>query len=326
MLLRVPEVMAPRLSEIAQRWDEGGELRVREEDNAWLIELPRRPVRYDPGKAVNVAAVPHRSPFRYPGGKTWLVPQLRCWLLSKDKSPSRFVEPFAGGAIASMTAGFERLARHVVFGEMDPAVSAVWRVVLNGGAEWLARRILNFKVTLDEVRDVLERTPRDLRAHSFQTLVRNRMQRGGIMAKGAGLVKTGENGKGLLSRWYPETLARRIREINERKDRFTFLADDGFKLLEEYAGDSEAVFYLDPPYTVAARRLYAHWELDHNRLFTLAASLRGDFLMSYDDTPEVRKMADAHGFEVRAIAMKNTHHSQQRELLIGRDLAWVGAL
>lgn len=28
-------------------------------------------------KIVNVASVPFRSPFRYPGGKTWLVPQIR---------------------------------------------------------------------------------------------------------------------------------------------------------------------------------------------------------------------------------------------------------
>ena len=27
--------------------------------------------------SVNVASVPQRSPFRYPGGKTWLVPQVR---------------------------------------------------------------------------------------------------------------------------------------------------------------------------------------------------------------------------------------------------------
>ena len=26
---------------------------------------------------INVASVPHRSPFRYPGGKTWLVPHVR---------------------------------------------------------------------------------------------------------------------------------------------------------------------------------------------------------------------------------------------------------
>jgi DNA adenine methylase len=30
-----------------------------------------------PNKIVNVASVPQRSPFRYPGGKTWLVPIVR---------------------------------------------------------------------------------------------------------------------------------------------------------------------------------------------------------------------------------------------------------
>ena len=46
---------------------------------------------------VNVASVPHRSPFRYPGGKTWLVPRVREWLASLPQRPALFVEPFAGG-------------------------------------------------------------------------------------------------------------------------------------------------------------------------------------------------------------------------------------
>jgi DNA adenine methylase len=29
---------------------------------------------------INVASVPKRSPFRYPGGKTWLIPTVRNWL------------------------------------------------------------------------------------------------------------------------------------------------------------------------------------------------------------------------------------------------------
>jgi DNA adenine methylase len=322
-VVRVPKVMATRLLEIARRWDEAGDLRVREEDGVMLIETPRKPVKYDTKKQVNVATVPQRSPFRYPGGKTWLVPQLRCWLLSKRSIPARFIEPFAGGAIASMTVGFERLAKHVIFAEVDAAVAAVWRVVLNGEAEWLARRILSFQVTAQNVERTLEVKPESLREQAFQTVLRNRMQRGGIMAKGAGLIKVGENGKGLLSRWYAQTLATRIREINRRKDRFSFLAADGFALISEHLSDKEAVFYFDPPYTVAARRLYSHWDVDHARLFALAADVKGDFLMSYDDTDEVRELAKKHGFSVRQIAMKNTHHTEQRELLIGRDLSWV---
>ena len=33
-------------------------------------------------RVVNVASVPQRSPFRYPGGNTWLVPYVRLWLSS----------------------------------------------------------------------------------------------------------------------------------------------------------------------------------------------------------------------------------------------------
>ena len=52
---------------------------------------------------VNVASVPHRSPFRYPGGKTWLVPRVRQWLASIER-PHELIEPFAGGAIVGLSA------------------------------------------------------------------------------------------------------------------------------------------------------------------------------------------------------------------------------
>jgi len=143
------------------------------------------------------------------------------------------------------------------------------------------------------------------------------------MAPGAGLVKTGEKGRGLRSRWYPETLARRIREINRLKDRLTFVDSDGFALIEEYKADEDTAFYIDPPYTLAARRLYTKWQIDHTRLFAAMHGIKGDFLMSYDNTAEVSELAKQHDFETRAIAMKNTHHAKMTELLIGKDLSWL---
>lgn len=70
-------------------------------------------------KIVNVASLPQRSPFRYPGGKTWLVPYIRAWLKSLSRPPDTLIEPFAGGGIVSLTVGFENLAERVEMIELD---------------------------------------------------------------------------------------------------------------------------------------------------------------------------------------------------------------
>lgn len=168
-----------------------------------------------------------------------------------------------------------------------------------------------------------DKPARDTRELAFQTILHNRVQRGGILAPGAGLVITGENGRGIRSRWYPETLARRIHAINAIRDRFTFVRGDTFSLIQEHQDDDDAVFYIDPPYILAARRLYTEWDIDHERLFKLLSRVKGGFLMSYDNTPEVRHLAKRFNFETRQIAMKNTHHAKMTELLIGRDLSWA---
>jgi DNA adenine methylase len=323
-VIRVPEQFAGDLLKIAREVDARGGYCLHEDSDTLVLEMtPLKKVRYSANTPINVASIPQRSPFRYPGGKTWLIPYLRDWLAAKQRQPLRLVEPFAGGAIVSLTAGFENLARHVVFSELDPGVAAVWKVVLNGHAEWLANEILKFQLTEAEARKVLSQsmtTPRDL---AFQTILKNRVQRGGIMAHGAGLVKTGENGRGITSRWYPATLARRIREINMSKDKFTFVEADAFDVIKRFRDDEETCFYIDPPYTVAARRLYTVWQVDHARLFREMQKCRGDFLMSYDNTTEIVGLAEKFGFQTRPVAMKNTHHAKMTELLIGRDLSWL---
>src|SRR5437763_455158 len=92
-------------------------------------------------QVVNVASVPQRSPFRYPGGKTWLIPRIRQWLFSRPECPAQLIEPFAGGGIVGLTVAFEELADHVVMVEKDDQVAAVWETILNGGNRRLADRI-----------------------------------------------------------------------------------------------------------------------------------------------------------------------------------------
>lgn len=289
-------------------------------------------------QVINVASVPQRSPFRYPGGKTWLVPRIRRWLDANVRAryglqPAKaieFVEVFAGGGIVSLTVAAERLADHVTMVELDPDVSAVWSTALDpDGAEWLAQRIIEFDLTLAHVRETLSQAPLVLREHAFQTILKNRVYHGGILAPGSGLIKQGEAGRGLASRWYPQTLARRIRQIAALHDRITFIQGDGLTVMADWVERTDVALFLDPPYTVrgrgkrAGKRLYTYCDLDHERLFDLAAQSQGDILMTYDDAPEVRQLACDHGFDARAILMKNTHHAKMSELLVGRNLAWA---
>jgi DNA adenine methylase len=70
-------------------------------------------------------------------------------------------------------------------------------------------------------------------------------------------------------------------------------------------------------------RLYNHCELDHDKLFTACEKLAGSFLMTYDNAEEVKALARKHGFQMKPIAMKNTHHAEMTELVIGRDLSFL---
>ena len=211
--------------------------------------------------------------------------------------------------------------------ELDRDVAAVWRVCLGDGAEWLARRILDFELSPDNVQAVIEEENLPLEAHAFKTILRNRVNHGGILAPGSGVLKRGETGKGLASRWYPETLAKRIRHISSLRERIDFVQGDGVAVLEHRSQDADAVFFIDPPYTAggkrAGSRLYTHFELDHARLFEVTAAVAGDFLMTYDNAAEICDLAEQHEFDREPIAMKNTHHAEMTELLIGRSLGWV---
>lgn len=271
----------------------------------------------------NVAQVKQLSPFRYPGGKTWLVPEVRKWLLSTNTKHPIFVEPFAGGAMAGLTIAAEGLADHVYLCELDDDVAAVWQTIFEGSeldVNWLCKRIVDFQVTLDNVKDVLSGEPSNTKTKAFRTIVKNRMQRGGIMAPGAGLVKAGENGRGLMSRWYPATLANRIQTLRLIRDRVTFAQCDAFDFIEPFSCNPDVFFFVDPPYTAggksAGSRLYTHSTLDHSRLFQEMAATDGSVMLTYDDALEVRELAAQYGFRVEEVPMKNTHHTVIRELLV----------
>jgi len=211
--------------------------------------------------------------------------------------------------------------------ELDDDIAAVWQSVIDGHAEWIANKILSFELTKESVLHEISKSNVSIRGKAFQTILKNRTFHGGILAEGSGLLKYGENGKGIRSRWYPTTLAKRFMNLNLVLDKMSFSKRDGLEVIQEYSQRRDVVFFIDPPYTAggkkAGKRLYRHFSLDHDNLFKLCESIKGDFLMTYDNADEVKVMARRHGFQMRLIPMSNTHHATVEELVIGRDLSWM---
>lgn len=271
---------------------------------------------------INVASVPQRSPFRYPGGKTWLIPTVRQWLKQEKKIAKELIEPFAGGGIVSLTTAFENLADHITMVEMDEEIAAVWEVILNGKNKWLAEKIYSYDLTHANVKTEFENPNKEIQDIAFCTILKNRVFHGGIIAKGSGMLKHGENGKGINSRWYPKTLRDRILAIGYVKNKINFIHGDAFEVLEQNLNNKSAYFFIDPPYTIAGKRLYTHFNIDHEKLFELTAQLQGKFMLTYDDTEEIRQLAKKYNLQYRTIPMKTTLHIEKNEIIISDNFSW----
>ena len=263
------------------------------------------------------------SPFRYPGGKSWFIKTALKWLENQTDRPQLLVEPFAGGACISLAAVESGLVHKAEFAEIDQNVSATWEVILNGEAKWLASKISNFKLTRKNVKKHLAKPTVSLRHRAFQCLLRNRTSRGGLLTKGAGLIRDGEDGRGLHSRWYRDTLVARVKKIAALNKKIRFMHGDGFDLIKKYKNKRQSIFFVDPPYTKAACRLYTHWKINHEKLFSLLSQVKGAVLMTYDDTAEIRNLATKYGFQIKRISMTTTHHRKKRELMISKSFSWI---
>src|SRR6267143_1677915 len=113
------------------------------------------------------------SPFRYPGGKSWLRRKVLDWILTGDR-PELFLEPFAGGASVSLAVAELNAADHVLIVERDPEVASVWRVLLSSDWHKLVRAVRHFKISRKSVENVLEKRGSDPIETAFRCLLKNR--------------------------------------------------------------------------------------------------------------------------------------------------------
>jgi DNA adenine methylase len=236
------------------------------------------------------------SPLRYPGGKSQLAPFVVELLRTNNLFDCTYAEPFAGGAGIAWTLLLSGYVSEVWINDFDPAIHAFWHAVLND-TDALCDRIEQTPVTMDEwhrQRAVQSQASPTLLDLGYSTFFLNRTNRSGILKGGVigGLQQTGDY---LIDcRFNKRDLVAKIRRIAIYRDQVRLTRMDAEQLIrrEFKKLPPHALVNVDPPYYRRGPELYCSFyeHRDHAMLAEAVRGIKQPWMLTYDDTPEIRLM------------------------------------
>lgn len=257
------------------------------------------------------------SPLRYPGGKARMAAFLG-EVYDQQIGPMDieiWMEPFAGGAGVGLTLLDQKLVEEVWLAEMNPALAAFWRAVVDQGdqladqVEHLTPNLALWQASTDLLKAAADGDQLDDLQLGLAAFIVNRCSRSGIVNHRAGPIggKRQDGRWTVASRFNAGDLADRIRHIHEMPGRIRVIEEDGIEHIAELndsgIGD-ELMLFVDPPYIREGNRLYANGmsAADHQRLADALNSCQTPWLLTYDDEPTVANDLYPHrrilGYEI----------------------------
>lgn len=238
-----------------------------------------------------------KTPLRYPGGKSRLAPYVGRLIEETNPRCSTFAEPYAGGAGVSISILLGSLAERVYINDINKGVSDFWKAVATQPNE-LCDLIESAELSIAEwERQRLACMSNDTSSllRGFATFYLNRTNRSGILLGGiiGGRKQSGKWTMG--ARFNKETAISKIRAIANHSDRIEVSNLDAScflrKLNQEHGGN--AFYFIDPPYfNKTDDRLYinTYSRDDHKLVASAVAGLRGSWVVTYDNSPEIREL------------------------------------
>jgi DNA adenine methylase len=239
---------------------------------------------------------------RYPGAKsrgalkTAILERLIGYLASNRYT--EFREPFFGSGAIGL-ALIEHGVRHVWFNDLDPGIASLWHAVFNDSVR-LEALISDFAPSVEAFHsyksELLNLSDNeDPVLIGFKKLALNRISFSGMGVMAGGPLGGNEqtSAYGIGCRWSAERLITDIRKIKKmiadvelREGTCTHL---DFEAVIRAQGS--ALIYLDPPYFEKGTELYQFgFAGEHERLAACLRECEHDFVLSYDDCPEVRSL------------------------------------
>jgi DNA adenine methylase len=251
-----------------------------------------------------------RGPLSYIGGKTRLAQRI----IERIPEHLAYVEPFAGGAQVFFHKPPSKIE---VLNDLDGEVVNLYRVCQSHYEELI--RFMRFMLLSREWYERLQKTPSqsltDIQRAARYLYLQKVSFGGRVRSQSYGYFVTSAN------RFSPTKVPEMISRSHDRLAG-TQIECSPYEIVLERYDRPTTFFYIDPPYYGV--KLYRH-NLEKDEFETLRdrlKCLKGKFLLSLNDTPEVREIFSCFNIEEVAIyysvqASGERHH---RELLIANYL------
>lgn len=239
----------------------------------------------------------YSTPLRYPGGKSKLANFMRLVFLENNCISGHYIEPYVGGAGVALHLLFSGYTSHIHINDLNKSIYAFWQAVLED-TDNMCRLIYDTAVSIEnwlkQKQVQLQPEQYSTLEIGFSTFFLNRTNRSGIIDGG---VIGGKNQDGfwkLDARYNKTNLISRIERISRFSDSITVYNLDAAELITTVipALPLQSIVYMDPPYYLKGNHLYEnHYKYnDHLIISKLVSDIRQRWIVSYDDTPEVREM------------------------------------
>lgn len=253
---------------------------------------------------------------RYPGSKDKHIKFLDSHLRSEENRD--LVEPFAGTASITFHMLKNGLLDSYVINDSDPAIAALWRTV-TGSPDKLIKSIHKYIPKVEDFYKFKLEPGNTEFELAFRKIVLHQISYSGLGPMAGGPLG-GREQKGeykVDARWRPAKLEKLIGEtsglLNSVKGDITNL-DWKDSLLDGIANNK--FIYLDPPYYVQGPSLYVDGTINHKDLAnTLREHPEASWVLSYDDSPEVRALYDFANIQ-RLDVTSHLHHKTIGDVVI----------
>jgi len=248
------------------------------------------------------------SPLRYPGSKQKLVPYIEKILTFNCISPDTIVEPFVGGGSVTLSLITNGIVNNAIISDFDPLVNSFWAILFSD-PKVLVNFIEKVKINLSTFYKFKEVSYNpanfDIKERAKACLFLNRTSFSGIIASSAGPIggSKQESIYRIDCRFNKESIIEKIEYLSAFKKQIIVLPSSWKKTIsysiKKYGNQNKMkklLFYLDPPFYHKAECLYGTF-FNHKQHVELASYLKkfgSIWILSYDNTPEIKKLYDVH--------------------------------